>query len=101
MSEEWSRIGIINIIGGRNRANAAQDTIYLMRFGGRDKSRPYSRQNTMNDDRSERRMYRRSDGRQYGYDYDPLRNTPPTGTGGTLAIGLSCTSAARSEPLTG
>src|SRR5712692_2878476 len=101
MSEEWSRIGIINIIGGRNRANAAQDTIYWMRFGGRDQSRPYRRKNAMNDDRSERRMYRRSPGRQYGYDYDPLRSTPPTGNGSTPSGRLSGTSAPRSEPLTG
>jgi len=28
----------------------------------------------MIEDRSERRMYRKSPGRQYGYEYDPLRS---------------------------
>lgn len=52
----------------------------------------------MNDDRSERRIYRRSPGRQYGYDYDPLRSQPLTGTtqSGRLP-GISPSS----EPLTG
>ncbi|HKV57008.1 MAG TPA: hypothetical protein VJO32_01955 [Ktedonobacteraceae bacterium] len=55
----------------------------------------------MNDDRSERRIYRRSPGRQYGYDYDPLRSTPPAANGSTPSGRLSGTSSPRSEPLTG
>ena len=58
----------------------------------------------MNDDRSEKKMYRRSPGRQYGYDYDPLRSRSTTGTtgNGSAPSGrLSGTSAPRSEPLTG
>jgi hypothetical protein len=55
----------------------------------------------MNDDRSEKKIYRRSPGRQYGYDYDPLRSQPSTGNGSTPSGRLSGTSAPRSEPLTG
>jgi hypothetical protein len=55
----------------------------------------------MNDDRSEKRIYRRSPGRQYGYDYDPLRSQPSTGNGSTPSGRLSGTSSPRSEPLTG
>jgi hypothetical protein len=55
----------------------------------------------MNDDRSEKRIYRRSPGRQYGYDYDPLRNQSSTGNGSTPSGRLSGTSSPRSEPLTG
>ena len=56
----------------------------------------------MNDDRSEKKIYRRSAGRQYGYDYDPLRSQPPsTGNSSTPSGRLSGTSAPRSEPLTG
>ncbi len=55
----------------------------------------------MNDDRSEKRIYRRSPGRQYGYDYDPLRSQPSTGNDSTPSGRLSGTSAPRSEPLTG
>ena len=55
----------------------------------------------MNDDRSEKRIYRRSPGRQYGYDYDPLRSRSTTGNGNTPSGRLSGTSAPRSEPLTG
>jgi hypothetical protein len=55
----------------------------------------------MNDDRSEKRIYRRSPGRQYGYDYDPLRSRSTTGNGSTPSGRLSGTSAPRSEPLTG
>ncbi len=56
----------------------------------------------MNDDRSEKKIYRRSPGRQYGYDYDPLRSQPPsTGNSNTPSGRLSGTSAPRSEPLTG
>ncbi len=55
----------------------------------------------MNDDRSEKRIYRRSPGRQYGYDYDPLRNQPSTGNGSTPSGRLSGTSSPHSEPLTG
>ncbi|HVB75039.1 MAG TPA: hypothetical protein VNE38_15920 [Ktedonobacteraceae bacterium] len=52
----------------------------------------------MNDDHSERRIYRKSPGRQYGYDYDPLRSQPLNGT--TQSGRLSGTSP-RSEPLSG
>lgn len=55
----------------------------------------------MNDDRSEKRIYRKSPGRQYGYEYDPLRSRSTTGNGGTPSGRLSGTSAPRSEPLTG
>src|SRR5450759_332848 len=55
----------------------------------------------MNDDRSEKKIYRRSPGRQYGYDYDPLRSQPSTGNGSTPSGRLSGTSAPRSEPLPG
>lgn len=55
----------------------------------------------MNDDRSEKRIYRKSPGRQYGYEYDPLRSRSATGNGGTPSGRLSGTSAPRSEPLTG
>jgi hypothetical protein len=55
----------------------------------------------MNDDRSERRIYRRSPGRQYGYDYDPLRSQPSTGNGSTPSGRLSGTSSPLSEPVTG
>jgi hypothetical protein len=55
----------------------------------------------MNDDRSEKRIYRRSPGRQYGYDYDPLRSRSSTGNGSAPSGRLSGTSAPRSEPLTG
>ncbi len=55
----------------------------------------------MNDDRSEKRIYRRSPGRQYGYDYDPLRSRPTTGNGSAPSGRLSGTSAPRSEALTG
>jgi len=55
----------------------------------------------MNDDRSEKRIYRRSPGRQYGYDYDPLRGRSSTGNGSAPSGRLSGTSAPRSEPLTG
>ena len=55
----------------------------------------------MNDDRSEKRIYRRSPGRQYGYDYDPLRSRSTTGNGSAPSGRLSGTSAPRSEPLTG
>jgi hypothetical protein len=55
----------------------------------------------MNDDRSEKKIYRRSPGRQYGYDYDPLRSQPSTGNGSMPSGRLSGTSAPRSEPLTG
>src|ERR1700680_2022779 len=61
------------------------------------------RKNAMNDDRSERRSYRKSPGRQYGYDYDPLRggrndSGPFTGT---LPPGRSSGTSPRSEPLIG
>ena len=55
----------------------------------------------MNEDRSEKRMYRRSPGRQYGYDYDPLRSRSSTGNGSTPSGRLAGTSSPRSEPLTG
>ena len=55
----------------------------------------------MNDDRSEKKIYRRSPGRQYGYEYDPLRSQPSTGNDSTPSGRLSGTSAPRSEPLTG
>src|SRR3984893_9723361 len=55
----------------------------------------------MNDDRSGKRIYRRSPGRQYGYDYDPLRSQPSSGNGSTHSGRLSGTSAHRREPLTG
>lgn len=55
----------------------------------------------MNDDRSEKKIYRRSPGRQYGYDYDPLRSQPSTGNGSTPSGRLSGTSSPRSEPLAG
>ena len=55
----------------------------------------------MNDDRSEKRIYRRSPGRQYGYEYDPLRSRSTTGNGSTPSGRLSGTSAPRSEDLTG
>jgi hypothetical protein len=55
----------------------------------------------MNDDRLEKRIYRRSPGRQYGYDYDPLRSRSSTGNGSTPSGRLSGTSTPRSEPLTG
>jgi hypothetical protein len=48
----------------------------------------------MNYDRAERRTYRRSPGRQYGYEYDPLSSDTPTGNGRT-------SSSPQSEPLTG
>jgi hypothetical protein len=55
----------------------------------------------MNEDRSEKRMYRRSPGRQYGYDYDPLRSRSSTGNGNTPSGRLAGTSSPRSEPLAG
>ena len=51
----------------------------------------------MSYDRSEKRTYRRSPGRQYGYDYDPLRSQPLNANG---QPGRSDTSP-RSEPLSG
>lgn len=55
----------------------------------------------MNDDRSEKRTYRRSPGRQYGYEYDPLRSRSSNGNGSAPSGRLSGTSDPRSEPLTG
>jgi len=51
----------------------------------------------MSDERSERRTYRKSPGRQYGYDFDPLRSQPLTGNGQSARLGVS----PQSEPLTG
>lgn len=48
----------------------------------------------MNYDRAERRTYRKSPGRQYGYEYDPLSRESPTGNGRSH-------SSPQSEPLTG
>lgn len=51
----------------------------------------------MSYDRSERRTYRRSPGRQYGYEFDPLRNQSLTGNEQSGRVGAS----PQSEPLTG
>lgn len=48
----------------------------------------------MNYDRAERRTYRKSPGRQYGYEYDPLSSETPTGNGRS-------NSSPQSEPLAG
>src|SRR6266567_2770148 len=51
----------------------------------------------MSYDRSEKRTYRRSPGRQYGYEYDPLRSQPLTDNGQSGRSGTSPIS----EPLSG
>ena len=51
----------------------------------------------MNYERSGRRTFRRSPGRQYGYEFDPLRSQTSTGNGQSERLGAS----PRSEPLTG
>lgn len=51
----------------------------------------------MSYERSEKRTYRKSPGRQYGYDYDPLRSQPLKGDGQSGRMGAS----PQSEPLTG
>ncbi len=48
----------------------------------------------MNYDRAEKRTYRKSPGRQYGYEYDPLHSEPLTSNGRS-------NSSPQSEPLTG
>lgn len=51
----------------------------------------------MNEDRSGKRTYRRSPGREYGYDYDPLHSNPLSGNGQSGRSSVS----PQSEPLTG
>jgi hypothetical protein len=51
----------------------------------------------MSDDRSERRTYRKSPGRQYGYDFNPLRSQSLPGSSQSGRTGAS----PQSEPLTG
>src|SRR5437588_6449317 len=51
----------------------------------------------MSYDRSEKRTYRRSPGRQYGYEYDPPRSQPLTDNGQSGRSGTSPIS----EPLSG
>lgn len=51
----------------------------------------------MSDERSERRSYRKSPGRQYAYDYDPLHSKPLNGNGQSGRLSAT----PQSEPLTG
>lgn len=51
----------------------------------------------MNEDRSGKRTYRRSPGREYGYEYDPLHSNPLSGNGQSGRSSVS----PQSEPLMG
>ena len=52
----------------------------------------------MSNDRSERRIYRRSPGRQYGYDYHPLRSQNREETSQEQSNGPDTTSSQRPDP---